>query len=274
MSEPVRIGLLGWPVAHSVSPAMHNAAFRAARLDWQYEALAVPPERLADEVAQRVAEGWRGFNVTIPHKRAALDLPQIADVSPAAQAIGAANTLAVQPDGTLSADNTDWEGFARDLRMYRIQPDQLNCLVLGTGGSSDAVVYALGQLNARAITRVSRAPDGRPGVIGYDELTAHAPSANLVVNCTPLGLAPEVNRSPWPDDVPLPEHAMLYDLVYNPPVTALMRRFQAAGLKAFGGLGMLVWQGALAWSRWTDTPPPVDIMFAAARAALKEQRSA
>lgn len=274
MTDTVKIGLLGWPVEHSVSPAMHNAAFRAAKLDWRYEALPVPPERLADEVARYVAEGFRGFNVTIPHKRAALDLPQIAQVSPAAEAIGAANTLTVQPDGTLSADNTDWEGFTRDLRMYRVQPDQLNCLIFGTGGGAEAVVYALEQLNARTITRVSRAPDGRPGVIGYDALADAAPSANFVINCTPLGLSPDVDRSPWPDDVPLPDHAMLYDLVYNPPVTALMRRFQRAGLRVFGGLGMLVWQGALAWARWTDTPPPVDIMFAAARAALRAQGSA
>ncbi|MCC6798483.1 MAG: shikimate dehydrogenase, partial [Anaerolineae bacterium] len=88
-------------------------------------------------------------------------------------------------------------------------------------------------------------------------------------NCTPLGMSPGVDRSPWPDDVPLPDHALLYDLVYNPPLTALMRRFQQAGLRVFGGLGMLVWQGALAWPHWTETPPPVDIMFAAARAALR-----
>lgn len=269
VNNTVKIGLLGWPVEHSVSPAMHNAAFRAAKLNWQYEALAVPPERLADEVARYMSEGYRGFNVTIPHKRAALSLPQIAEVSPAATAIGAANTLAVRPDGTLSADNTDWEGFSQDLRMYRIQPDQLNCLVLGTGGSADAVVYALEQMHARSITRVSRTPDGRPGVIGYDALAEVAPSVNLVVNCTPLGMSPGVDRSPWPDDVPLPDHALLYDLVYNPPLTALMRRFQRAGLRVFGGLGMLVWQGALAWPHWTETPPPVDIMFAAARAALR-----
>lgn len=269
MSDTVKIGLLGWPVAHSVSPAMHNAAFRATKLNWQYEALPVPPERLADEVTRYIGEGYRGFNVTIPHKHAALSLPQIADISPAAAAIGAANTLAAQPDGALSAHNTDWEGFTRDLRMYRVQPDQLNCLVLGTGGSADAVVYALEQMHARSITRVSRTPDKRPGVISYDALADVAPSANLVVNCTPLGMAPDVDRSPWPDDVPLPDHALLYDLVYNPPLTALMRRFQRAGLRVFGGLGMLVWQGALAWPHWTETPPPVDIMFAAARAALK-----
>lgn len=269
VSEPVRVGLLGWPVAHSVSPAMHNAGFRAAKLNWHYEALAIPPDRLANEVTRYVSEGFRGFNVTIPHKRTVLDLPQIAEISDAAQAIGAANTLTVRPDGTLSADNTDWEGFTRDLRMYRIQPDQLNCLILGTGGSADAVVYALEQLNARSITLVSRSPDGRPDVIGYDALADVAPSANLVINCTPLGMSPGVDRSPWPDNVPLPDNAMLYDLVYNPPVTALMRRFQQAGLRMFGGLGMLVWQGALAWPRWTDTPPPVDIMFAAARAALQ-----
>src|SRR5690606_6685697 len=223
VSEPVRVGLLGWPVAHSVSPAMHNAGFRAAKLNGHYEALAIPPDGLANEGTRYVSEGFRGFNVTIPHKRTVLDLPQIAEISDAAQAIGAANTLTVRPDGTLSADNTDWEGFTRDLRMYRIQPDQLNCLILGTGGSADAVVYALEQLNARSITLISRAPDGRPDVIGYDALADVAPSANLVINCTPLGMSPGVDRSPWPDDVPLPDNAMLYDLVYNPPVTALMR---------------------------------------------------
>src|SRR5690606_35453039 len=132
-----------------------------------------------------------------------------------------------------------------------------------------AVVYALEQLNARSITLNSRAPDGRSGVIGYDALAAVAPSANLVINCLPLGMSPAVHLSPWPDDVPQRANARPYDLAYTPPVTALMRRFQQAGLRVFGGLGMLVWQGALAWTRWTHTPPPVDIMFAAARAALQ-----
>lgn len=268
-NQTTRVGLFGWPVEHSLSPAMHNAAFLALKMNWRYELLPIPPGRLADEVARRMDEGFRGFNVTVPHKRAVLDLPQIGEVTPAAQAIGAANTLTVLPDGTLQADNTDWEGFRRDLQMYRVAPDRLNCLVLGTGGSARAVIYALEQMGARSIVSVSREPDGSAGVIGYDELAAHAPGANLVINCTPLGLAPDVERSPWPDDIPLPEHALLYDLVYNPPVTALMRRFMAAGLRAFGGLGMLVWQGALAWARWTDARPPVDIMFAAARNALR-----
>jgi len=265
-----RVGLIGWPVAHSVSPAMHNAAFGALGLDWQYDLLPAPPERFAVAVAAWVAAGYRGFNVTIPHKGAALRLPQVRAISPAAEAIGAANTLTVEPDGSLTADNTDWRGFADDLAAGGITVEGARCLVLGTGGSARAVIYALRAGGAAAITAISRQPGGRDGAAGYGDLPRLAPGTDLVVNCTPAGMSPDVAASPWPEDVPFPGGAALVDLIYNPPVTRLMADAQAAGARTVGGLGMLVRQGALAFERWTGIAPPLAIMLEAARHALQQ----
>ncbi len=265
-----RAGLIGWPVAHSVSPAMHNAAFGALGLDWQYDLLPAPPERFAAAVAAWVAAGYRGFNMTIPHKGAALRLPQVRAIDPAAEAIGAANTLTVEPDGSLTADNTDWRGFADDLAAGGIAVEGARCLVLGTGGSARAVIYALRAGGAAAITAISRQPGGRDGAAGYGDLPRLAPGTDLVVNCTPAGMSPDVAASPWPEDVPFPGGAALVDLIYNPPVTRLMADAQAAGARTVGGLGMLVRQGALAFERWTGIAPPLAIMLEAARHALQQ----
>jgi shikimate dehydrogenase len=271
MDQITRVGLLGWPVGHSVSPAMHNAAFAARGLNWQYTAHAVPPDQLETEIARLIhEEGYRGFNVTIPHKQAVLRLGMVTDISPAAQAIGAANLLIAGPDGTLKADNTDWKGFTSDLSMYRVPIEDAVALLLGSGGSARAVAYALRQGNAGAVTLISREPGAREDVAGYGDLPRLAPGATLIVNCTPLGMLPEVDRTPWPADVPFPPGAALYDLVYNPPVTRLMQQARAAGAKVIGGLGMLVWQGGFAFEAWTGSPPPVDLMFAAAKSALNK----
>lgn len=269
MNARNHVGLLGWPVGHSVSPAMHNAAFAALGLDWQYTALAVPPDDLPARIDRLINEdGYRGFNVTIPHKRAVFNLPGLHNISPAAQSIGAVNTLVVQPDKTLTAHNTDWRGFADDLTSHGIEVSGKRCLVLGTGGSARAVVYALERLKAASITQVSREPGSRPGVVGYDDLSRLAPSMHVIINCTPVGMVPEPDASPWPPDVPLARDAALYDLVYNPPVTRLVAAAHAAGALAVNGLGMLVRQGALAFELWTGSQPPLDVMFSAARDAL------
>jgi shikimate dehydrogenase len=265
---PERVGLLGWPVAHSVSPAMHTAAFDALGLDWRYDLLPVSPDEFNGAVARLVAEGYRGFNVTIPHKAAAFRLPGVRQVSAAARAIGAVNTLTVLPDGTLRAGNTDWRGFAADLDAHGVPIAGATCLVLGTGGSAQAVQYALRQGDAARVTLVSRTPAGRPNIVGYDQLAALAPGADVIVNCTPVGMAPHTGRSPWPDDVPLPPGAALVDLIYNPPVTRLMQQARAAGLLALNGLGMLVWQGALSFEQWTGVAPPLAAMQRAAQHAL------
>jgi shikimate dehydrogenase len=265
-----RVGLLGWPVEHSVSPAMHNAAFDALGLDWQYDLLPVPPSKLAVEVRRLIKDaGYRGFNVTVPHKQAAFRLPRLCTVSPAASAIGAVNTFVVKPDGNmLSGENTDWQGFTIDLEEHGVPIQGSRCLILGTGGSAQAVVYALGQGGAASITPVSRSPRRESGAASYDDLPELAPGAGLIVNCTPVGMSPGADRSPWPGEVPFPPDAVLYDLVYNPPVTRLMMQATAAGARVIGGLGMLIWQGGLAFELWTGVKPPVDVMAEAARAAL------
>jgi shikimate dehydrogenase len=267
-----RVGLLGWPVEHSISPAMHNAAFRALGLDWHYDLLPVPPEAFEAEVTRRIAAGYRGFNVTIPHKQAAFNLPQVTDITAATETIGAVNTLIVQPDGALHADNTDWRGFLRDLADHAFTVSGARCLVLGTGGSARGIVYALEQGGAVSVTQVSRSPTKQNGFIGYGELREVASTANLIVNCTPVGMAPHAEASPWPGDVPFPPGAALYDLIYNPPVTRLMLTAQASGAQTTNGLGMLVWQGALAFEQWTGVAPPVNVMAGAARAAIGGKR--
>lgn len=265
-----RVGLIGWPVGHSVSPAMHNAAFAALGLDWDYTALAIPPSRFEAELGRLIdEEGYRGFNITVPHKQAAFRLRRPCRIAPEAESVGAVNTFITAADGTLLAENTDWAGFARDLADHGIGVRGLTCLILGTGGSAQAVIYALEQGGAASVTSVSRDPRRRRDVIGYEELAAVAPGADLIVNCTPLGMTPHIEQSPWPDDMPFPPDAVLYDLVYNPPITRLMEQAQAAGARSIGGLGMLVWQGALAFELWTGLMPSVDVMVEAAHAALE-----
>lgn len=272
MSGTNLVGLLGWPVGHSISPAMQNKAFAVRGLDWHYMALAVPPESLEADVTGWIDEaGYRGFNVTIPHKQAILKHPRITEITPAVEAMGAANTLIVRPDGTLKADNTDWQGFINDLKMLHIDPAGMNCLVLGSGGASKAVVYALRQKGAAEITMATIEDISGPGIIRYDDLPQYAPHADLIVHCTPLGMSPNVDTTVWPEGLPFPSSAILYDLVYIPPVTRLMQIARNAGTRAFSGLGMLVWQGALSFEAWTGSVPPVDMMFAAAKNALYGQ---
>lgn len=267
-----RVGLLGWPVEHSVSPAMHNAAFAALGLDaWQYDLLPVPPEALAERITALLAEGVVGFNVTVPHKAAVLDLPQVRAVDADVQAMRAANTLIRTSDGSLRAANTDWRGFRDDLLAEGIDPAGGACLILGTGGSAQAAAYALRRMGASTVSFVSRHPADRADTIGYDALPGEGVA--LIVNCTPVGMWPAVDASPWPDGSPLPADAALVDLIYNPSVTRLMARARADGLHATGGLGMLVRQGALSFEMWTGRQAPLDVMTAAARRALRERES-
>lgn len=270
-----RVGLLGWPVEHSVSPAMHNAAFAALGLDWHYDLLPVPPGRLDVELSRLLAEGYRGFNVTVPHKQAVLaGLSLHVEPDLSVTAIGAANTLVVQPCGKITATNTDGQGFADDLRAHGIEVAGKRCLVLGTGGAAHAVVCTLKQMAALAVTCVSRDPgrvsaDLQPAV---DYAGIFSVPFDLVINTTPVGMWPQTHPSPWPNGLPIPQNTVIYDLIYNPAETRLMMQAQSAGARSVGGLGMLVRQGALAFERWTGIRPPIDVMRAAAETALNHRR--
>jgi shikimate dehydrogenase len=273
-----RVGLIGWPVEHSVSPAMQNAAFAALGLDWRYDLLPIRPGELERELPKLIEAGYRGFNVTVPHKLAALSLAQVR--SEAVQAIGAANTLIVESGGNLQAHNTDAPGFWGDLSEHGAAQPPADALILGTGGAARAIaqallsggwrIHVLSREDARAGVFARSTGDGRVKALPRDELSARAPQMALIVNCTPVGMWPDMDASPWPDDVPIPPGATVYDLVYNPARTALMARVDAAGAPAIGGLGMLVRQGAIAFELWAGQKPPLDVMRAAAETALEQ----
>lgn len=269
-------GLLGWPVGHSHSPAMHNAAAAALGLNWAYVPLPARPERLGDALRGLVALGFRGANVTVPHKEAVL--LHLDAVYPAARVIGAVNTLVVS-DGRLTGFNTDWSGFLADLESYRLALYGRDCLVLGAGGSARAVVYALLRRGCRVTVLARRPEQGQQLVadlarafpeatLGADDLGAAVRVAAgldepIVINTTPLGMAGvNVGLSPWPD-APLPRGAFIYDLVYNPRQTRLLQQAAADGRRAANGLGMLVRQAAEAFEIITGRRPDAQVMRAA-----------
>ena len=279
------VGLIGWPVSHSVSPAMHNAAFAAAGLNWCYVPLPVPVEpaaRVGEAVRGLRALGLAGANVTVPHKQAVI--PHLDRLTPAAQAIGAVNTIRVEVDGSLLGDNTDARGFVADLRGHGVEPVHRRALVLGAGGSARAVVYGLAEAGCASIAILNRTAAkaaalaaGMQAHFPHCPLTAHrlpddvaavAAEADLIVNCTSLGMTPRVEGLPWDDAIAFRPGQVVYDLVYNPPRTRLLQVAARDGAQAIGGLGMLIWQGAIAWELWTGQPPPVAVMRRAALGAF------
>lgn len=273
------LGLIGYPLGHSRSPALHHAALRAAGLAGEYRLFAISPDEqgistirgLVDQVRERTLHG---LNVTIPHKQVVM--PMMDRLTEVAQAVGAVNTIFREPDGQVTGDNTDVPGFLRDVQKL-VGMGQGSALVLGAGGSARAVVYALARdgwhvrVLARRVEQSRRlAEEIREGAGarhqveggGLDEQTLMQLSqdCDLLVNTTPLGMHPDEITCPWPEMIPLPEGAAVYDLVYNPLQTRLVRRAQAAGLRATSGAGMLVAQGALAFQRWTGLAAPFDVM--------------
>jgi shikimate dehydrogenase len=240
-----RLGVLGWPVAHSRSPAMQRAALRAAGLDgWAYQLLPVPPELFAETVRALPAAGFLGANVTIPHKEAALALADTA--TPLAQRIGAANTLTFGPAG-IEADNTDAPAL-----LGAIGDLPATALVLGAGGSARAAVVALAEAgcDVSVLARTPARAAGLPATVVEGPVGAQA-----LVNCTPVGLHD-------PDELPLDPagYELVVDFVYREGGTALTR---AAPGRVVDGLELLVRQGALSFTRWTGREAPLEVMRAA-----------
>lgn len=273
------VGLLGWPVAHSRSPQMHNAAFAALGLDWAYVPLPVAPSDLGDAIRGLRAMGFMGANVTVPHKTAVI--PYLDEVSPLAQAIGAVNTLRVV-EGRWIGENTDVEGFRQALAEVGLSARGQSILVLGAGGAARAVLAALALEGAKEIFLVNRSPErARRLIAEFSEalpriglrlppihmLHPEEPPPEgvaLLINTTPVGMAPEVDASPWPPERPFPWGLQgVIDLIYDPPRTRLMALAEAAGLPAYNGLGMLLHQGALAFTLWTGREAPLEVMRAA-----------
>jgi shikimate dehydrogenase len=261
-----RLGVLGWPVAHSRSPAIHNAALRIVGLsNWRYQLLPVPPELFDETVRSLPAAGFRGANVTIPHKRAALGLATSASAS--ARAIGAANTLMFDVErGSIDADNTDAPALIGALPWPAAGR---TALVLGAGGSARAAVWALLDAGAAEVWVWNRTPERTLALcaeLGGTPVT-DAPPAELLVHCTSSGLdtsEPMFKQLPLDaDDVS--RYDCVVDLVYTDSETPLMRAARERGIPAVDGLELLVAQGALSFERFTGMTAPVDAMHAAAR---------
>jgi shikimate dehydrogenase len=262
-----RLGVLGWPVAHSRSPAMHRAAFATLGLgDWTYQHLPVPPELLADTVGGLPGAGFVGANVTIPHKEAALALADTA--TPRARAIGAANTLSFDAGtGALHADNTDAPGLIAALPVAAAGS---RALVLGAGGSARAVAWALHDAGAEEVWVWNRNPE-RAERLAADlgvRATREAPAAEILVNCTPAGLAGAAPQfKGWPVEADhLSNYACVIDLVYvSRGTTPLLRAAEQAGCAVVDGLEILVRQGAESLSAWTGRQAPLQAMRQGAR---------
>jgi shikimate dehydrogenase len=290
------VGIVGWPVEHSLSPRMHNAAFRALGLNFAYVPLPVAPGRVRHAIKGLAGLGFAGANVTVPHKSAVL--PYLDELSPIAEAIGAVNTLVVRPDGTILGDNTDAYGFMTDLAESGLlsgPPSQHRALVIGAGGAARAVSYGLleeGAEVAVANRSVEKAVElckaigsalepadyGAPArVSAYrfpDDLANLARGADLIVNATNLGLHGGKDPLPWDPSVSFHAGQVVYDLV--PPSgrsghTPFLALAAACGAKVLGGLGMLVHQGARAFELWTGVKAPIEVMRAAVAYSVERQ---
>ncbi|HTA37009.1 MAG TPA: shikimate dehydrogenase [Solirubrobacteraceae bacterium] len=260
-----RLGVLGWPVAHSRSPAMHNAALAELGLsDWHYQALPVPPELFEQTTRALGGSGFAGANVTIPHKHAALALADGA--SEAARAIGAANTLTFAPGGAIAAENTDAPGLIAALDAPLAGK---RALVLGAGGSARAAVWALGDAGAREVLICNRTRERAERLadeLGASAVVAPQP-ADVLVNCTSVGLqaASDELEQLGLDAERLGDYALVVDLVYRVGATALVRAADEQGARTVDGIDVLVAQGALSLELWTGRAAPHATMEAAAR---------
>ena len=270
-------GVIGWPVEHSLSPAIHNAAFDAAGLDWIYVPLPVPPGAMRAAADGLVALGFRGANVTMPHKTQSAALAD--ELSEDARRLQAVNTFVVDGE-RLRGHNTDAPGFDRFLRRDAgFDPAGRSALVFGAGGAARAVALALAAgglgLLSVAAREAARADDlvatvrdlsveVEVEVVPFGE--AEGLERDLVVNATPLG-SDGATAPPIPA---LHEGVVVVDLLYYPAPTPLQVAARDAGADAFGGLGMLLHQAALSFELWTGGPAPLDVMSAAAVTALAE----
>ena len=279
----VKLGLIGYPLSHSLSPQIQSAALQSCGLDGNYSLFPVHPQDqkgLKDLLARVRGGEIIGLNITIPHKQNVI--PVLDELTPTADAIGAVNTIYCR-DGKLIGDNTDAPGFLSDLKRFlaafsmmgiikTLRHGGFKALILGAGGSARAVVYALlndGWNVTIAARRKEQIQQLADTFTAYELHRADLTLGNvdlskisLIVNTTPLGMTPNTDQSPWPENLPLPPHAAIYDLIYNPRVTKLVRDARQQGLQGTTGLGMLIEQAALAFEIWTGYRPSREVMVA------------
>ncbi len=273
------LAVMGWPILHSLSPALQNAALQQAGLDYAYIALPVPPEELETAVKGLRAMGFRGWNVTIPHKSAII--PLLDEVDDAARIIGAVNTV-VNTNGRLKGYNTDAAGFLRGLEEISFSPEGRTVTVLGAGGAARAVLWALLQSKAEKIVLAVRNPGkaeplaeefrkyGSIEVCHWENpsFRTHLKDTGLLVNTTPLGMTPHVDRMPAVDLSLLPKDAPVYDIIYTPAKTKLLQEAESTGHPVINGEYMLAGQGAEGFRLWTGQNPDEALMRKVLRESL------
>ncbi len=265
--------LIGDPVEHTMSPVMHNAAYKKLGLDYVYVPFRVSPEQLAAAVDGLRALNVCGFNVTIPHKVSII--PMLDGLDPLAEKVGAVNTV-VNNDGELRGYNTDADGFLKAMLEREVEPAGKNVVVLGAGGAARAVTYVLADRGA-GLTILNRQEelDWAENIAELisedfgkvvrvlelrDEYLAEALQiADILVNATSVGMSPAGDESPVPAEL-LKNSLIVFDVVYNPINTRLLNEAKAAGAQTISGIDMLAWQGALAFEKWTGQAAPIDLM--------------
>ena len=267
----IKLGLIGYPLGHSLSPKIHTAALKACELEGNYSLFPIHPEDrqgLRDLIARVRSGEIIGLNVTIPHKQNVIEFMD--ELTPTANAIGAVNTIYMRED-KLIGDNTDAPGFLSDVKRFignRELEIGKSAIVLGAGGSARAVVYAIANDGWNVTIAARRMEQAHQLADSFS--THHFPlttfdlqplTFDLILNTTPLGMTPNTESSPLPKNLSLPANAFVYDLVYNPPETKLVRDARTQGLNASTGLGMLIEQAALAFETWTGHNPPRDVLF-------------
>lgn len=280
----INLGLVGYPLGHSLSPKLHKAALHACGLVGDYSLFPIQPDdkqSLKDMLARVCSGELTGLNVTIPHKQNVI--PFLDVLTETAEAIGAVNTIYLRSN-QLIGDNTDAPGFLADLKKFLAESSSdisgngiemmgKKALVLGAGGSARAVVYALLKddwnvtLAARRMEQAEQLVDFfmnyQLQIANFALSNIELSNINLIVNTTPVGMNPNAEQSPWPENYPFPQQAAIYDLVYNPGETRLVKEARAQGLSAITGLGMLMEQAALAFELWTGKQVSREIMSSA-----------
>lgn len=277
------LGVMGWPIAHSLSPVLQNAAIEEAGIDYVYISLPVPPEKLKEAVAGLRAMQFSGWNVTIPHKQAIM--AELDAVDEDARIIGAVNTV-VNRDGHLTGYNTDCIGFMQPLAQQGFSPKGREATILGAGGAARAVIWGLLRAKVKRITLGVRNPAkaarlaqefaayGEIQVLHWEDgaFAEHLAVTDLLVNTTPLGMYPHVEGMPPVDWTKLKKDALVYDIIYTPERTRFLCEAQEHGHAIINGEGMLAGQGAAAFTLWTGVAPDIALMKRALREELASRQ--
>ena len=273
------VGVFGWPVAHSLSPPMHNAAFKALKMNWVYVPFPVSPENLEIALSSLGTMGIQGVNLTIPHKEQAFKLVDL--LTEEAKLVGSVNTVHTTEQGLLG-DSTDGRGFMAPLIEEGVSLKGESVVVLGAGGAARSIVFTLAQAGAKVMlyNRTSERAENLIGAVSdaglkpvellksIDDVNEAVRSAKLLVHTTQVGMHPDVQSIPTLNLGSLHPDLYVYDLIYNPQETRLLSEGKRRGCKTLNGVKMLVNQGALSFQRWTGIAPPLATMELAVLAGL------